>query len=855
MAKVSVIGPSGEHVEVDQSELSGLGEDYRLESDAAKAERLRIESRSDLRHTAAAGAAGLIKGLSLGYSDVAIDAMGGGDELRDIYAANPIASGAGELTGVVAPAFMSGGGSLLARLAARTPAGMAARLGNAIAGGGSSMLRMGAAAAVEGGIYGSGQYFSEAALQNKDFSAEALLASMGTGALTGGGIGLGIGGAGKLLARGVRGGSNLMSRALTKASDGSSGSLARVFEMTTGKSADDFARVFGSKDARFIAANADNIIASKTDDALRLAEQRFSARQTLMSELTGAGKVDKIRKGLNHSNVNAQSAALTGYADEVLSRVDDMLVKGSGYERKGLKKLREIAEATRENAAKAVRAGDDASTKLHTLADELKREVGRLQYGSKYAGKRGALNTLERATHDALDSMYQRGRTMLESSDIWGRGAAGMQKEVNAAWHELIKKGDIAGLDKHMGRMAKGANGRPTMVFDKERAAGFFRRLRSEHGDIRLAEVMDQLGAEAEIGKVMSSLPGASDKAKAAAQTLAKQGSAMRTSLEGAKTAAELGAAKRALSNDASMGNLIQSGVAYGIGAGLVNPTAGAAVAGGMAVLRNPAGMLQRIVAVEQMTSSIAKKLGTGSKGLFKSLGPNVARATHRVAATAEGAIKRHKNQRERYEQAKANVEYLANNRDQVAEQIKQTLAPIEQAAPGVAGLALQKELAKADYLQRHLPTSELPRSPFELPPVASKVEMQSFLRRLDIVEDPMMSLDLLEQGRLTHEHVDALKSVYPAIYTEMQNSVMTGLSDAQAKGKTVPYARRLQMGVLLEMPTDATLSPEVINMCQGIYGQEQTPEAADAAQEGGKAPDLSGAFKTDSERLESQEV
>jgi hypothetical protein len=167
---------------------------------------------------AAAGLAGAARGASVGLSDVAARAVGGqplANYLRNVQEANPIASGAGELAGVVAPAVLTAGTSLAEEApgALGTIGRIAAAPGEAV----SALGRLGERAvtkllpdeatslagrltqkaiggAVRGGLegaaYGAGGAVSEEALaENPDLDGEKFLHAMGYGALLGGATG------------------------------------------------------------------------------------------------------------------------------------------------------------------------------------------------------------------------------------------------------------------------------------------------------------------------------------------------------------------------------------------------------------------------------------------------------------------------------------------------------------------------------------------------------------------------------------------------------------------------------------------------------------------------------------------
>jgi len=156
------------------------------------------------------------RGLTFGLSDVAAEKFGdySEEELRKLEEYNPTISAVGEIGGAVLPAFFTGGTSTAAKIlsgaSAFTPAGQAARAGiateKAVAGAigldkattvADKMLKggasLGAAAGIEGVLFGAGETFSEELLGRADRTAEQMLANIGSVGLLSGGIGTALG--------------------------------------------------------------------------------------------------------------------------------------------------------------------------------------------------------------------------------------------------------------------------------------------------------------------------------------------------------------------------------------------------------------------------------------------------------------------------------------------------------------------------------------------------------------------------------------------------------------------------------------------------------------------------------------
>ena len=155
------------------------------------------------------------RGLSFGLTDVAAEKFGfySEEDLRKLEEYNPAVSAVGEIGGVVLPAFATGGTSLAARILQKTAAGGAARAGvaaekltaSALAKAGfaqtdaiaDKLVRggasLGAAAGVEGVLFGAGETLSEELLGRTDRTAEQIMLDIGGIGVLSGGIGAALG--------------------------------------------------------------------------------------------------------------------------------------------------------------------------------------------------------------------------------------------------------------------------------------------------------------------------------------------------------------------------------------------------------------------------------------------------------------------------------------------------------------------------------------------------------------------------------------------------------------------------------------------------------------------------------------
>lgn len=145
-----------------------------------------------------AGLEGFASGLTLGASDVALDALGADTANRAAY--NPNVRLGTELTGMLAAAVATGGtgagagASRLGMLLAKTPAGAVTKAATGLGAKIGGVKGLAAGAAIEGAAYSAGQTASQLLITDEPLSAEAVFAEIGKNAAFGAGAGA-VGGA------------------------------------------------------------------------------------------------------------------------------------------------------------------------------------------------------------------------------------------------------------------------------------------------------------------------------------------------------------------------------------------------------------------------------------------------------------------------------------------------------------------------------------------------------------------------------------------------------------------------------------------------------------------------------------
>ena len=129
-----------------------------------------------------------------------------------------------------------------------------------------------------------------------------------------------------------------------------------------------------------------------------------------------------------------------------------------------------------------------------------------------------------------------------------------------------------------------------------------------------------------------------------------------------------------------------------------------------------------------------------------------------------------------------------------------------------------------------------------------SKVEAQRFNQVKFILENPGEAAKLLSKGELTADQAKAIRTVWPSIFEDLQMTAVDEMAKLSEQGKTISYQKRLQIGLLLGLPTDPTLNYKLVRDLQNQY-QQKVPTPQPPQQR--RAPKLNRAMMSESEKTE----
>lgn len=792
---VPVRAPDGSLYEVPNGELSQLPEGATIASQEDVAQAKADAEYGGLKGQAIAAGLGTARGLTLGASDYAATKVGdlfgkrkeAAEALKGYEEANPYTSKGFEIAGAVAPALLSGGvgaeaegASLLARgarAAGTIPKALygAGRVAEDVAAGvvgteaksllgrtAQKAIQHAAGAAVEGAGFGAGQELSDAAINNHELTAEKFWAGAGKGALLGGALGGGLGAAGELAGTAVKG----LGSSLTSKMEGSS-----LSEWLEKKANESTWRALGGQK-------------KLTRDAENWAEGGF------------AGVAARIRK---------EAPELVG---EKISRsnAEEVASKWKERDNKGLEEL--FTKADEKGAELGVQPkAADVFAEAKAIASKLRSDVptpGAKLVADKidgfidgYAEKYGFRGSVDDGLFNVKPGNFSAPEVPYGPA---GSIAANDTSRATMSFRELQQMRIMSE------REFKGMFQDPTL----KGYAGSFRDL-NRTLEKRLETSLDELSTQAggksirdEYKKLKLGWQTADFLEKAAANLSAQSGGNLGVTLT-QKLASAAGASVGALTSG-------PIGAAVGGAAGLVGGRL--AREHGELVMADVLSRLGKLAAVENAAFKVDQRITEGVSGFLR-------------GARAEASTARpHGNEAEAYIHQAQRISQIAGNPEAMQAHIERSIGDLGPQSPNITRALAAKAANDISFLASKAPkmngnlSSLTPQ--FEKPRF-SKTEAIVFGQTLKVVKDPLSVLDDMRHGTLNHAKVEALRATSPRIYEQIRNVAVEQSMGLKSK---LPYAKKLQLGILFQAPTDETLTPEFIQAMQATTLTDTAPPA-----------------------------
>ena len=158
------------------------------------------------------------------------------------------------------------------------------------------------------------------------------------------------------------------------------------------------------------------------------------------------------------------------------------------------------------------------------------------------------------------------------------------------------------------------------------------------------------------------------------------------------------------------------------------------------------------------------------------------------------------------FEKMRKDLNEVMTNQDSLFASIEQSM-PTMKGNTAVQGAVMQSLARGVNFLHSKLPKDPsanlqlvLPEKPYTPNPA----ELAKFMRYSEIVNEPLKIFGHLINGTLTSEHREAIVSVYPEFFQNIQGEIFKGLANGEPD-MTLP--QKIQLSILLGKPVDPTMT------------------------------------------------
>jgi hypothetical protein len=410
-----------------------------------------------------------------------------------------------------------------------------------------------------------------------------------------------------------------------------------------------------------------------------------------------------------------------------------------------------------------------------------------------------------------LQQNYLRSAEFLMDDVVWGaQGAA--QKQANHAWVRYIKAKDAA-FSRVASRTSRDMAGNWEHVADPAKIASRVRDIGRAEGKL----------ADDQFREFVSASRGLSDAIGEGYELGADKVAALgrlRTAAD--RVDGTLGKADKTVRLVNQLDELDKMSRSTGLNVpllgGLAGGPVGAAAGAVWSAVSNPSALIRTMGAVEAMRRNVNTKLDGGIKAFFERHStPRLpsprgivagAKKTGKVAkaATVPASLALFSRDGERpraaYKRRVSEIIEMAAGKGEAARAKAQAALgdSLSAQAPKLAGIFTTRATTGAMFLASKIPAGIIEPNrlqPSLHEPAVSDSEIAQFARYWTAVANPLSVLDDLRRGTLTHEQVEALRSVYPEMYGTIRERVMAQIAEQRA---LLPLQAVIQLDLLLDL-------------------------------------------------------
>jgi len=248
----------------------------------------------------------------------------------------------------------------------------------------------------------------------------------------------------------------------------------------------------------------------------------------------------------------------------------------------------------------------------------------------------------------------------------------------------------------------------------------------------------------------------------------------------------------------------------------------------------------------------VAAKVGRKAAEGAKKVGRGAARGARGVGRGADAGVNFSlagmSADQEEYQLSADAVQAAIGDPDSDDESFQDELNGAGVAASDLKALAIAKRGVIREYLAGMIMTPGVNDTIMGRKRPVSKMEAHRFNGVKYILDNPKDASELLSEGKLTNEQAKAMRVVWPSIYQDLQVMALENMQRLGEDGKTISFQKRVRLGLMLQIPTDALMGYKMIQEMQS-WAQQKTVAPQPPQQR--RAPKLNRAVMSESERTQ----
>jgi len=233
--------------------------------------------------------------------------------------------------------------------------------------------------------------------------------------------------------------------------------------------------------------------------------------------------------------------------------------------------------------------------------------------------------------------------------------------------------------------------------------------------------------------------------------------------------------------------------------------------------------VLGALMGIEKAAQKVTKELSSTVKAFLTKAAP--VGTYLGVKAFVPSKQEERGNKQKEFEKQQKEVTEAISNPEAMADKISASFSGLGKFAPKMAEAATYKATMAVSFLYEKMPKNPMAQenifSNKQWKP--SDFEVSKWMKYVNTVEDPMSAFKDLKKGRMSMEQAETLKTIYPQLYGEATRMFMEELPKLKEE---LPYQKRVQLGVLFDLPTDPSLKPEFVAQMQLSHAQATQQEA-----------------------------